>query len=82
MLQALLLATILFTAPDAPDPRDVVEAAREYRRAHGAVPIADHDDNQHGPDENLRVGNLWYGIDLMALILTLPETADAGLTGP
>lgn len=82
MLQALLLVAILFTAPDAPDPRGVVEAAREYRRAHGAAPIANHDDNQHGPDENLRLGNLWYGIDLMALILTLPETADAGLTGP
>ncbi|MDX1632717.1 MAG: M20/M25/M40 family metallo-hydrolase [Thermoanaerobaculia bacterium] len=30
------------------------------------VPIANHDDNQHAPDENLRLANLWYGIDLMA----------------
>jgi acetylornithine deacetylase/succinyl-diaminopimelate desuccinylase-like protein len=35
------------------------------------VPIANHDDNQHAPDENLRVANLWYGIDLMAAILTM-----------
>lgn len=28
------------------------------------VPIANHDDNQHAADENLRVANLWYGIDL------------------
>ncbi len=37
------------------------------------VPIANHDDNQHAPDENLRLGNLWYGIDLYAAILTMPE---------
>jgi acetylornithine deacetylase/succinyl-diaminopimelate desuccinylase-like protein len=35
------------------------------------VPIANHDNNQHAPDENLRVGNLWYGIDLMAALLTM-----------
>jgi len=36
------------------------------------VPIANHDDNQHAPDENLRLGNLWYGVDLYAGVLTLP----------
>ncbi len=35
------------------------------------VPIANHDDNQHAPDENLRLANLFYGIDLMASILTM-----------
>jgi acetylornithine deacetylase/succinyl-diaminopimelate desuccinylase-like protein len=35
------------------------------------VPIANHDDNQHAPDENLRVGNLWYGIDLFAALFTM-----------
>jgi acetylornithine deacetylase/succinyl-diaminopimelate desuccinylase-like protein len=34
------------------------------------VPIANHDDNQHAPDENLRLANLWYGVDLMAGVLT------------
>jgi acetylornithine deacetylase/succinyl-diaminopimelate desuccinylase-like protein len=33
------------------------------------VPIANHDDNQHAPDENLRLANLWYGIDLFAALL-------------
>ncbi len=32
------------------------------------VPIANHDDNQHAPDENLRIANLWYGIELFAAI--------------
>jgi acetylornithine deacetylase/succinyl-diaminopimelate desuccinylase-like protein len=36
------------------------------------VPIVNHDNNQHGADENLRLGNLAYGIDLMAELLTLP----------
>lgn len=35
------------------------------------VPIANHDDNQHAPDENLRLANLFYGIDLMAALLTM-----------
>ncbi|MEZ5332440.1 MAG: M20/M25/M40 family metallo-hydrolase [Thermoanaerobaculia bacterium] len=35
------------------------------------APIANHDDNQHAPNENLRVANLWYGIDLMASLLTM-----------
>jgi acetylornithine deacetylase/succinyl-diaminopimelate desuccinylase-like protein len=35
------------------------------------VPIANHDNNQHAPDENLRVGNLWYGMDLYAALLSM-----------
>lgn len=37
------------------------------------VPIANHDNNQHGPDENIRLANLWYGIDLMAGIFTMQD---------
>jgi acetylornithine deacetylase/succinyl-diaminopimelate desuccinylase-like protein len=36
------------------------------------VPIVNHDNNQHAPNENLRLGNLWYGIDLLAALLTMP----------
>jgi acetylornithine deacetylase/succinyl-diaminopimelate desuccinylase-like protein len=35
------------------------------------VPIANHDDNQHSFNENLRIQNLWDGIDLMAALLTM-----------
>lgn len=35
------------------------------------VPIANHDDNQHAPDENVRMGNLWYAIELMAAMFTM-----------
>ncbi len=37
------------------------------------VPIANHDNNQHAPDENLRIANLWYAIDLYAALMTMPE---------
>jgi acetylornithine deacetylase/succinyl-diaminopimelate desuccinylase-like protein len=36
------------------------------------APIANHDNNQHAANENLRLGALWYGIDLFAALLTLP----------
>lgn len=38
------------------------------------VPVANHDNNQHAPDENLRVANLWYAIDLYAALMTMPRT--------
>ena len=33
--------------------------------------IVNHDNNQHGPDENLRLQNLWEGIEMMAAIMTM-----------
>ena len=36
------------------------------------VPVANHDNNQHAPDENLRIANLWYAIDLYAALMTMP----------
>ncbi len=33
------------------------------------VPIANFDDNQHSPNENLRVGNLWKGMEIYGEIL-------------
>ena len=38
------------------------------------VPVANHDNNQHAPDENLRIANLWYAIDLYAALMTMPST--------
>ena len=35
------------------------------------IPTANHDDNQHSYDENLRIQNLWDGIELMAALLTM-----------
>ncbi|MCP3975654.1 MAG: M20/M25/M40 family metallo-hydrolase [bacterium] len=35
------------------------------------TPFANHDNNQHAANENIRVANLWYGIDLMASLMTM-----------
>ena len=38
------------------------------------VPIANHDNNQHAANENIRIENLWYGIKLIGAIMTMaPE---------
>jgi acetylornithine deacetylase/succinyl-diaminopimelate desuccinylase-like protein len=35
------------------------------------VPIANYDDNQHAENENLRLQNLWDGIETLAAIMTM-----------
>ena len=33
------------------------------------VPIVNYDDNQHSPNENLRIGNFWRGIEIYGALL-------------
>jgi acetylornithine deacetylase/succinyl-diaminopimelate desuccinylase-like protein len=35
------------------------------------IPMGNHDNNQHSFNENLRIQNLWDGIELMAALLTM-----------
>ena len=35
------------------------------------VPIVNHDNNQHSYNENLRIANLWKGIETMAVLLSM-----------
>lgn len=35
------------------------------------VPVANHDNNQHAENENIRIRNLWNGIETMAAIMTM-----------
>jgi acetylornithine deacetylase/succinyl-diaminopimelate desuccinylase-like protein len=35
------------------------------------VPIVNHDNNQHQPDENVRIGNLWKGMETFAVIIMM-----------
>jgi acetylornithine deacetylase/succinyl-diaminopimelate desuccinylase-like protein len=35
------------------------------------IPIANHDNNQHSSNENIRLQNLWDGIETMAALLTM-----------
>ena len=41
-------------------------------RAHTiTVPVANYDNNQHAENENIRLGNLWEGLETMAAIMRL-----------
>ncbi len=33
------------------------------------VPVVNYDDNQHSPNENLRIGNLWMGMEVYGALL-------------
>ncbi len=35
------------------------------------VPIANYDNNQHAENENIRLQNLWDGIEIFAKLMTL-----------
>ena len=35
------------------------------------IPIVNHDNNQHSANENIRLQNLWDGIETMAALLTM-----------
>ncbi len=61
----ILLPTFGGTVPLIP-----MERAANTRTI--TVPIANHDDNQHAANENLRLQNLWDGIETMAALIAMP----------
>jgi acetylornithine deacetylase/succinyl-diaminopimelate desuccinylase-like protein len=44
--------------------------ARILDRPVIGLPIVNHDNNQHASDENLRLQNLWDGIEVYAAVMT------------
>jgi acetylornithine deacetylase/succinyl-diaminopimelate desuccinylase-like protein len=60
---------ILLPTSGATVPLDAMQ------RASGSpaimVPIANHDDNQHAANENLRLKNLWDGVETMAALMEM-----------
>jgi acetylornithine deacetylase/succinyl-diaminopimelate desuccinylase-like protein len=46
----------------------------QYKMPTVGVSIVNFDNNQHGPDENLRLQNLWEGIEMLASLMTMPAT--------
>jgi acetylornithine deacetylase/succinyl-diaminopimelate desuccinylase-like protein len=61
---------ILLPTSGATMPLDAME------RASGSpsvvVPIVNHDDNQYAANENLRLQNLWDGVETMAALMAMP----------
>ena len=45
----------------------------DYKMPTVGVSIVNFDNNQHGPDENLRLQNLWEGIEMLAALMTMPR---------
>jgi len=60
---------ILLPTSGATVPMDVMERAAMTHTI--MVPIANHDDNQHAANENLRLENLWNGMETMAALLAM-----------
>jgi acetylornithine deacetylase/succinyl-diaminopimelate desuccinylase-like protein len=50
-------------------PLDAMERAAGTKTI--SVPIANHDDNQHAANENLRLQNLWDGVETMAALIDM-----------
>ena len=71
------IATLAATLPlfSAALHAQQTQAPSAMQRASGApnimVPIANHDDNQHAANENLRLKNLWDGITTMAALIAM-----------
>jgi len=61
--------TVKLPTMGATVPLDAIE--RPLGTSTIIVPMANHDDNQHTFNENLRIQNLWDGIELMAALLTM-----------
>jgi acetylornithine deacetylase/succinyl-diaminopimelate desuccinylase-like protein len=58
-------------------PIDIFEAALHVPLI--MVPIANHDDNQHAKDENLRVQNLYDGVEIFAALMVRLGPAWSGV---
>jgi acetylornithine deacetylase/succinyl-diaminopimelate desuccinylase-like protein len=50
-------------------PLGAMERAAQTRTI--TVPIANYDDDQHAANENLRLQNLWDGVETMAALLAM-----------
>ena len=50
-------------------PLGAIERAAKTRTL--TVPIANHDNNQHSSNENIRLQNLWDGIETMAALMQM-----------
>jgi hypothetical protein len=69
-LIALLIAvvTAVTVASAAAQSNPAAQAARQWRQQHERAIV---DEFVHSYNENLRIQNLWDGIELMAALLTM-----------
>jgi acetylornithine deacetylase/succinyl-diaminopimelate desuccinylase-like protein len=46
-----------------------------------SVPIANYDNNQHAENENVRLRNLWEGIETFAALMTMGSVQEGVRSG-
>ncbi|MCM3874694.1 MAG: M20/M25/M40 family metallo-hydrolase [Pyrinomonadaceae bacterium] len=80
----LPLANSVITAVQATSEKPIVKLptaggslplsiiTKHLRTVTITVPIANYDNNQHAENENIRLQNLWDGIETMAALMTMP----------
>ncbi len=61
--------TVKFPTMGGSVPLEAIE--RAVGTSTITIPIANHDNNQHSFNENIRIQNLWDGIELMAALITM-----------
>jgi len=61
----------VITLPTLGGSLPLVYMLETLRAPFAIVPIANHDNNQHGHNENMRLQNLWDGIEVMAALLAM-----------
>ena len=62
-------ATVKMPTMGGSVPLEMIERALGTKTI--TVPIANHDNNQHSFNENIRIQNLWDGIELMAALIAM-----------
>ncbi|MDP9169617.1 MAG: peptidase dimerization domain-containing protein, partial [Acidobacteriota bacterium] len=61
--------TVKFPTMGGSVPLEMIERGVGTRTI--TLPIVNYDNNQHSSNENVRIGNLWEGIEAMAALLTM-----------
>lgn len=67
--QAIGKRPVLLPTMGGSGPLWAIDAATKAPQV--GVPIVNHDNNQHSSNENLRIQNLWDGIEIFAALLTM-----------
>jgi acetylornithine deacetylase/succinyl-diaminopimelate desuccinylase-like protein len=68
-VESVHIEVVLLPTMGGSVPLGAMERAAQTRTI--TVPIANYDDNQHAADENLRLKNLWDGVETMAALLQM-----------
>ena len=69
--QAIGQRPVLLPTMGGSGPLWAIDAATKAPQV--GVPIVNHDNNQHSSNENLRLQNLWDGIEIFSALMTIDQ---------